>query len=106
MKIDRSTVLRRAASQLSCLVNGEAVVLHVPDAMYYSMDDVGAFVWQQIEQPLSVAELSARVAACYDVDDRQCEADVIEFLTSVHAAGLLEIMGKAQQERNIDACPS
>jgi hypothetical protein len=85
-----STVFRRARRQVSCDLNGEAAILHLDQSVYFGLSGVGAEVWMALEQPRSLAELSRRVCAVFDVDAARGEADLMKFLSELQAAGLVE----------------
>lgn len=92
MEFDSGTIVSQPEHQVSCELNGEAVVLHLPDAVYFSMDQVGAFIWNQISKPVSVADICMHVREAYDVTEAECATDVIAFLQELNAAGLLRVI--------------
>jgi hypothetical protein len=54
------------------------------------LDDVASFVWARLAEPTPVATLIADLCDHYDVSEERCEADVLPFLTDLHAKGLVQ----------------
>jgi hypothetical protein len=50
------------------VVDGEAVIINLSNGMYYTMDGVGAEVWQLIERRRSMHDMAGEIAARYGVD--------------------------------------
>lgn len=53
----------------------------------YTLNPVGAFIWQQLEQPATLAELQTAVEDTYDADPKALAADLIEFVQGLESAG-------------------
>lgn len=75
--------------QVSSELSGEAVILHLESGVYFGLNEVGAFIWQLIQTPLSLAEICDAVMAEYEVDAATCEQDTRSLLTALAEAGLL-----------------
>ncbi|MGE3164271.1 MAG: PqqD family protein [Planctomycetota bacterium] len=86
------TRLVAAARQLSAEVNGEAVILNFQDGVYYGLNEVGARVWELVqERERSIAELVSAITAEYEVEATRCEADLIALVTDLAKRGLVEL---------------
>lgn len=55
----------------------ELVLLNVENAKYYSLDDIGADIWQRLESPVAVSDLIAALATDYGTDKAVVEKDVL-----------------------------
>jgi hypothetical protein len=86
-----STRVAAASDQVSCELDGEAVILHLGEGVYFGLDPVGVHVWSLLEQERSVAELRDAVVAAYEVDAATAEADLIELVEALAARGLVEL---------------
>jgi len=69
--------------QVACTVGGEAVILHLDEGLYYSLNPVGTCIWALLQQPRSKEELIARVLEEFDVTPERCRADVEELLEAL-----------------------
>jgi len=92
MPIELSTVVRRSRDQVSCSLNDEVAMLNLKSALYFGLDEVGAWIWQELKEPRSAIELCDAVLDRFEVDKAQCQAHVLEFVTELEKAGLVELM--------------
>lgn len=60
----------------SDVVDGEAVIINLGNGMYYTMDKVGAELWQLFTQPRSVVEVAGILARRYEVAESEVARDV------------------------------
>jgi hypothetical protein len=91
MKIDLQSVVAAAKDQLSSSIGGETVILGLNAGHYYGVGDVGARVWQLIQEPRRVADIRDTIVAEYEVDPAVCEADLLKLLDQLAAARLIEV---------------
>lgn len=89
--LEASTIVKRSARQVACEFNEEVVLLHLDNARYFGLRDVGAAIWSSLGEPRSIAGICDDILAQFDVDPTACRADVIKFLTSLQDVGLIEI---------------
>jgi hypothetical protein len=92
MTLDSTTVVRRCDGQVDCRLDGEVAVLHLDKGLYFGLQDVGAHVWESLQEPQSVAAICAGVVENFDVDPSRCQADVLRFLATLQEEGLIEVM--------------
>lgn len=91
--LDPSTVVRKSGSQVSCVLDDEVAILNLDRALYFGLTDVGAHIWEGLQEPRSVGEICDGVMTNFDVTAEVCRADVSRFLVSLRDAGLVEIVG-------------
>lgn len=84
-----STVLQRNSQAISAEVGGEIIFLHESDGVYYSLDEVGAFVWKTLETPRTLGELVQAVGDEYDVDEAEAREDLTALAIELTARALL-----------------
>ncbi|HYJ78248.1 MAG TPA: PqqD family protein [Longimicrobiaceae bacterium] len=94
MEITPGTLVAAARDQVSCELEGEAVILNLADQVYYGLDPVGARVWALLREPRSVAELRDTLVAEYEVDAATAERDLIALLTELTARRLVDVRGE------------
>ena len=85
-------MVKQSAEQISCNLNGEIAILNLKTALYFGLDEVGACIWEAMDEPRKVSELCERVLGRFDVGEEQCRADVLVFLRRLNEAGLIEIV--------------
>jgi hypothetical protein len=88
---DAGTRVVAAEAQVSCELEGEAVILDLSGGVYYGLDPVGAHVWALLDRERSVAELRDAVVSAFEVDAATAEADLVELLEELAARGLVEL---------------
>lgn len=54
-----------------------------------SLNDSGAFLWKQLQEGNSHAQLCVALAAEYGIDDKTAETDVSEFIELLKEHGLI-----------------
>ncbi|HEX7809715.1 MAG TPA: PqqD family peptide modification chaperone [Thermoanaerobaculia bacterium] len=81
--------------QMASDIGGETVILGLTVGRYYGLDAVGARIWQLIQSPAVVSDVTRTLVAEYDVDAARCESDVLRLLDSMAAAGLVEVQSDA-----------
>ena len=86
------------AEQLSCEVGGEVVILNLKDDTYYGLPEVGAFVWQLLGEPRTLAELRDAVVSEFEVEPEVAESDLAGLLASLRERGLIVRASRAPGE--------
>ena len=70
-------------------MDGELVMMGQEQGEYYSLRDVAASLWQHLEQPHTLAELSELVAEEYAIEPSACREDIAAFLDELAAKDLV-----------------
>jgi hypothetical protein len=71
-------------------VADDIVALHIANGRCYGMENVTADVWQYLEHPISLDDLTSRLVAQYNVEPEVCRAQVTELLQQLEAEALVE----------------
>jgi hypothetical protein len=85
-----TTVLKKSDHQVSCNLNDEVAILDIKNALYFGLNDVGAHIWQLLDEPRSVEQICGSIAEEFDVVPTACREDVLRFLAGMQEAGLIE----------------
>ncbi len=99
--MDGTTVIKQAPrATFRRLGDGEgAVVLHLDTAEYHGLNEVGALVWELIEQPITFDELIAGLRARLEDAPAELPQDIEEFLEQLAARDLVVIEGGRSGEQ-------
>lgn len=89
--VSLSSVVVASEDQASSGLGEEAVILDLNQSMYFGLDPVGTFIWQQVQEPVRVEAVRDAVLARYEIDAAQCEQDVLGFLSELAAEGLVSV---------------
>jgi hypothetical protein len=60
----------------SKVIDGEAIIINLANGVYYSMDKVGALVWDLLQAGHTLEEIVVGVTGRYDVAREQAESNV------------------------------
>ena len=74
---------------MSRLVGDETVLLDLSSGIYFGLDGVGKLIWESVADGLSLRETAATIAAEFEVEEAQAQADLIAFATDLVERGLL-----------------
>jgi len=76
---------------VSANLDGEVVILGFSTGSYFSLDQVGAFVWDLIQRPQKVSDIRDAILEEYEIDLMQCERDLITLLEKLIDKQLVDI---------------
>lgn len=86
----------QVSADLSTDGAGQFVILGLQDGIYFELSEVGARIWQLVQQPCTIASVIDVLIDEYEVTREQCAADVMSLLAELRERGLVEIRdGKA-----------
>lgn len=77
----------------------EKVMLSVCNGKYYNLGEMGGKIWDLLERPTLVTQLVTTLMSEYDVEQIECEGQVVSFLELLLAEGLIQI------EANVNSYP-
>lgn len=91
-KIEASKLtVARTGGLIEAEVDGEIIGLHVENGTCYGFNATATRVWQLIEQPRTLADICAELAAEFDVDPAICEADVRALVDDLSRDGIVAV---------------
>jgi hypothetical protein len=83
------TVVSVVKDQVSCDLSEEAVVLNFQDGTYYGLNEVGACIWNMIQEPKRVSDIRAALLKEFAVEEADCDNDLQGFLQELNARKLI-----------------
>jgi hypothetical protein len=63
--------------------DGAAVMINLSNGFYYSMDSVGAFIWEQIAAGIALDSIVTALTQRYDVSTERAQADLEALVTQL-----------------------
>ncbi|BDZ69016.1 PqqD family protein [Methanobacterium ferruginis] len=91
MELLGSTIVTMNKDYVYCKVEDEMVLLGMEDGIYYGLNPVGAFIWEQIKDPKTIDEVRDAILVEYNVGKVECEQDLYELLQELVEKGLVEV---------------
>ncbi len=89
--ITNSSIVTAVTHQVATNLAGEIIVLNLQSGMYFSLEGVGARVWDLIQEPRKVNFIKDTILVEYAVEPERCEQDLLALLQKLASAGLVEI---------------
>ena len=80
----------REPSALGERMGGELAILHVNSGTYFGLNEIGAEIWDLLEQPRTLAQIVQHLQEIYEVDEDRCRADTQTLLTQLEAGQLIQ----------------
>lgn len=93
--ITKQSIVSASKAQVSSELSGEAIILDMKSGVYYGLNEVGASIWNLIQQPKTLAEIQDFILAEYEVEPEQCDRDILVLLEDLAAKGLVEVKHEA-----------
>jgi len=81
--------MKRSDTAMSRDLDGEVVILDIPSGNYFALNEVGALVWDQLEDDTDRETLVTAVTGAFDVDVETAATDIDALLEQLTEAGLI-----------------
>lgn len=78
-----------ATQQVSCDLDGDAVVLNVENGLYFELNPVGARIWTLLQEGRTLVDICDVISSEYAVSRDVCEADIVSLMHDLREAGLI-----------------
>ena len=84
-----SSVLTRCADAAYRIYDGQATIVLPSRAEVNVLNEFGSAVWDAIDGKSSLGDILERLLPEYDISREQAEADLLEFVGSLQAHGMV-----------------
>ena len=75
---------------VSCAVEDGIAILDLRSNTYFSLDPVGAAIWDRMAAPASLDELASAISTEYQVAPEECRRDIADLLDVMLKHGLIQ----------------
>lgn len=72
-------------------VDDETILLDSNTNEYFSINEIGTFIWETLEEKKDLKSVKEEIISNYDVDEKQVENDILNFIQEVANKGLITI---------------
>jgi hypothetical protein len=93
--LSSDSVFRRSPQVASRTIAGKAVLMKAPISSLNTLNKVGGFIWDCLEEPRSIDGLSTLVSEKFKVSKEQANADIALFIKNLLLKDLVE---RAEEE--------
>jgi Coenzyme PQQ synthesis protein D (PqqD) len=81
----------RSSATAFRIINDEAVILHLDSGIYYSLNEVGARIWELCDGSTNIENINEIICNEFEVTEEIALRDVIEVLNDLFQEGLITI---------------
>ncbi len=89
--ISLDSIIVRSPDQVSTDLGDETVILGLAREEYYSLKEVGARIWEMIQEPKTVRDILSVILRDYDVEPERGEHDLLALLQEMAKEGLIGV---------------
>ncbi len=86
-----SVTLSISDDVVACDLDDSVAVLNQATGTFYTLEDVGKYVWQKLAEPITIAGLTDAVLSAYDCDRAMAAVDIQALVEDLQSAQLIEI---------------
>ena len=86
-KLEPETIVSQAANVISREIDGHLVLLTASSGTVHELDEVGSYIWSLCATPVSIASMTEKVVAEYDVKKNEAEEDLASFIAELIELG-------------------
>jgi len=72
-------------------VDDETILLDSNTNEYFSINEIGTFIWETLEEKKDLNKVKEEIISNYEVDEKQVENDILNFIQEVANKGLITI---------------
>ena len=87
-RIGLETVVARGSEHVETRMAGQTVMMSIARGKYFAVDGTGQHIWECLAEPISIGQIVERLLDQYEVDRKQCEAEVMSFVGEMMENGL------------------
>jgi len=81
--------VERTPDLVHATVADEAVMMSIARGEYYSLNAVGARIWDLLDSPMNAEQLCQRLCAEYEIGESECRDQLSAFLGELLDLGIL-----------------
>lgn len=89
------SVVVASRNHLASQLGDEIVILDLDDGTYYGLNPLAAFVWELVQDPVSVEDIHLRILDEYEVDSGSARTDLLQLLHDLERLGLVDAYSPA-----------
>jgi len=95
----------RCPEVIGAELENSLVLLHTRTWTYLELNDTGVGVWQQLEQPRSLATLVAALVNEFEVDEPRCRRETQDFIADLLAKQFIQCVSAGTAEAEPTSSP-
>ena len=85
------TIVQRVEHVVFSRLDDELLAIDVQEGYVYCLNESAGRVWDEIQGPMAVTDVCARLMGDYAIDEPTCQRDVLAVLQGLCDAGLVDV---------------
>lgn len=81
--------------QITSQLGDESIILELNEGIYYGLNSIGTRVWELLQSPRSISQISDAICQDYDVGIDVCMKDVAALVADLQARTLVRQVDEA-----------
>jgi hypothetical protein len=98
MLTDNTRVIPKSSDIAAKVIDGEAIIMNLSNGFYYSMDGVGAEIWQQVEDGETVGRIVGSLGHRYGIAQERAAEDVRVLVSRLLEEGLAVVSDEGDRQ--------
>nr|WP_251032996.1 lasso peptide biosynthesis PqqD family chaperone [Bacillus sp. ISL-7] len=78
--LSMETTIVQSPGNIISDMDGETVMMNIDNGKYYNLGTIGGSIWEILKTPSSIAKLISKLTNEFDVENSECQKEVIPFL--------------------------
>ena len=87
--LNPDTPLIRDPDLVAADMDGDLVMMSIDNGEYYGVGGVGPRIWELLESPRTVEQISAAIVDEFEVEAETCREDILGFIRQLLDMGLV-----------------
>jgi len=88
--VSLETVVKRNSGFINTEIDEDLVIMDDKIGSFYGLNETGRLIWNLLDTPKSLQEVTTALTEGYDVSFDQCYTDIAPFITTLIEKGVLE----------------
>ncbi|AND41943.1 lasso peptide biosynthesis PqqD family chaperone [Cytobacillus oceanisediminis] len=90
-KISLSNIVSQGEGIIVSDMGGEKVMLSITKGKYFNLGEMGGEIWDLMKGTIEVKQIISVLESIYQVDQEECEEQVLTFLSQLYDHELIKI---------------
>jgi hypothetical protein len=74
---------------ISETIGDETVIIDLEKGSYFSVKGCGAYIWEQLQQPISIREIRVHLSSVFDVESEKALNHLVQMISYLRDEGLV-----------------
>jgi hypothetical protein len=89
---NQSRRYKRSHDAVASTLDDSVCLFNLKTCEYFSLNETGSAIWECIEKPATVAEITANIIEFYEINHEYCCSEIIAWLESAAAHGVIDVI--------------